>query len=77
MAPKLNENGKADSLEDAVIQRVLRKIDADGLLDEVIEQLAARLVKDIRIEALVEQLATQRSKELASRLAESLLKLIK
>ncbi len=75
MAPKLLET-KSDSLEDAVVKRVIQKIDSAGLLDEVIDQLAARLVKEIRIEVIVEQIATQRSKELSARLADSLLGLL-
>ncbi len=75
MAPKLLET-KSDSLEDAVVRRVLQKIDATGLLDEVVDKLAARLVKEIHIETLVDQIATQRSTALSARLADSLLGLI-
>ena len=59
----------ADALANAVLDRVLQRIDLDGLLQKVLDEAATRLAKGIHIESLIESVVGQHEQELTERLA--------
>ena len=54
----------ADALANAVLDRVLQRIDIDGLLQKVLDEAATRLAKSIHIESLIESVVGQQEQQL-------------
>ena len=63
----------ADALANAVLDRVLQRIDLDGLLQKVLDEAATRLAKSIHVENLIESVVGQHERQLSDRLAERIL----
>ena len=63
----------ADALTNAVLDRVLQRINFDGLREKVLDAAATRLAQNVHVDSLIEHVVGQSEQHLSDRLSERVL----
>ena len=62
-----------DALTNAVLERVIQRVNLDGLRDKVLDEAAARLAQHVHVDTLIQHIVGQSEQHLADRLSERVL----
>jgi len=62
-----------DALTNAVLERVIQRVNLDGLRDKVLDEAAARLAQSVHVDTLIQHIVGQSEQHLADRLSERVL----
>ena len=63
----------SDALTNAVLERVIQRVNLDGLRDKVLDEAAARLAQSVHVDTLIQHIVGQSEQHLADRLSERVL----
>ena len=62
-----------DTLTNAVLERVIHRVNLDGLREKVLDEAAARLAQNVHVDTLIKYIVGQSEQHLADRLSERVL----
>ena len=62
-----------DALTNAVLDRVIQRVNLDGLREKVLDEAAARLAQNVHVDSLIKYIVGQSEQHLADRLSERVL----